>query len=329
MKEKETIAIIGAGLSGLSLAQMLGADADVTIFDKSRGIGGRMSTRYSGDYQFDHGAQFFTARSSAFRRFLEPFMQSGIVQDWTPHVMTLGDAKKPYKRDWFEPHYTAAPKMNMLCKALAADKQMVLNTEVQSLEQSKQGWMIKTKDSEYGAFDWVVSTAPAPQAANLMPAAFAHHDAIAQAKMVGCYSLMLGFDQAIETSWQASVVKNSPIGWICVDSSKPERGAAYSLLVQSTNDWAELHLEDDQGEVQRILIAELERLLGQTLPEPDYTSLHRWRYANTQSAPEPDFLVDEDLNIGVCGDWFKDGHVESAFLSALALYEHLTRKLEA
>lgn len=38
------IAIIGAGLSGITLAKKLSQKTDVHVFEKGRGIGGRMST---------------------------------------------------------------------------------------------------------------------------------------------------------------------------------------------------------------------------------------------------------------------------------------------
>ena len=53
---KKNIAIIGAELSGLSLASFLKDHAAISIFEKARGVGGRMSTRYTDDFQFDHGA---------------------------------------------------------------------------------------------------------------------------------------------------------------------------------------------------------------------------------------------------------------------------------
>ena len=56
------IAIIGAGISGLTLAHQLKAHADIVVFEKARGVGGRMSTRYGDQFEFDHAAQFFTAR---------------------------------------------------------------------------------------------------------------------------------------------------------------------------------------------------------------------------------------------------------------------------
>jgi predicted NAD/FAD-dependent oxidoreductase len=67
------IAIIGAGIAGLTLATLLNQnqpDIDVVHFEKSRGVGGRMATRYTATHSFDHGAQFFTLRTNSFRDFL-------------------------------------------------------------------------------------------------------------------------------------------------------------------------------------------------------------------------------------------------------------------
>ena len=70
------VAIIGAGLAGLTLARRLRGFASVTVLEKSRGLGGRMATRRSDNFEFDHGAQFFTARSTAFRDFIKAELAS-------------------------------------------------------------------------------------------------------------------------------------------------------------------------------------------------------------------------------------------------------------
>jgi|GEM_PF-3948416 len=57
---KKNIAIIGAGLSGLSVASFLKDHAAITIFEKAWGFGGRMSTRYTDDFQFDASSSEFT-----------------------------------------------------------------------------------------------------------------------------------------------------------------------------------------------------------------------------------------------------------------------------
>jgi predicted NAD/FAD-dependent oxidoreductase len=50
------IAIIGAGLCGLSVAHFLKDGAKITLFEKELGVSGRMSTRRTWIYFFDHGA---------------------------------------------------------------------------------------------------------------------------------------------------------------------------------------------------------------------------------------------------------------------------------
>lgn len=63
------IAIVGAGTAGLAAAQRLRKpDLVITLFDKSRGLGGRMATRRIEDLQFDHGAQYFTAKGPRFNQ---------------------------------------------------------------------------------------------------------------------------------------------------------------------------------------------------------------------------------------------------------------------
>ena len=67
---KNRIAVIGAGISGIYVAKELSKFAQVTVFEKSRGFGGRMSTRTRDDFEFDHGAQYFTVKSNEFNDFL-------------------------------------------------------------------------------------------------------------------------------------------------------------------------------------------------------------------------------------------------------------------
>ena len=105
------IGIIGAGLSGLLLANRLQDKAKVTVFEKSRGVSGRLATRRIGAYEFDHGAQFMTARSKKFKKFLQTLINEGEITEWQPRVLTLSAGENSYIRPWFEPHYVGTPAM--------------------------------------------------------------------------------------------------------------------------------------------------------------------------------------------------------------------------
>jgi renalase len=196
------------------------------------------------------------------------------------------------------------------------------------LIKNPDGWFLRdTEGVQHGRFDWVISTAPSPQTMNLLPKTFSGYSEIEGVEMEGCFCLMLGLSKAPEINWQASVVKSSCIGWIAIDSSKVGRGEACSVVVHSSNKWAERHIDDDQEEVEKQLFSALEQLLGGALKNVEFKKLHRWRYANTLTATEEDCLFDSELQLGVCGDWLIEGHVESAFLSALALSKKIIPRL--
>ena len=69
------IAIVGAGMTSLTLSSILRKKFNITIFEKSRGVGGRMSTRRAEPYFFNHGAQYFKINNEKFRVFKIFFMK--------------------------------------------------------------------------------------------------------------------------------------------------------------------------------------------------------------------------------------------------------------
>ena len=85
---KQTVAVIGAGMTGITCARALYvAGYDVTVFEKSRGLGGRMATRRVGKtLTIDHEAQFITARSDAFKSFMQRACKAGTAEIWQPTV---------------------------------------------------------------------------------------------------------------------------------------------------------------------------------------------------------------------------------------------------
>lgn len=316
MIQNSRVAIIGAGITGVHLARRLAHHADVQIFEKSRGIGGRMSTRRAGEYQFDHGAQYFTAHSDAFMHALAPFLDSGVVRAWTPRLAALGAKKTPPQ--WTSPRYVAAPGMNALCKAMADGLTVHVQTRVAHIEKTAANTWRLTEEAgtDLGEFDWVVSTAPAEQSVKLMPHDFSEHSALRAAKMLGCYSLMIGGLDLTDLHWDAAISEDSPIAWIACNHSKPGRTVASSLMCQSDNAWAEARLEADGETVQQILMEAVVTLTGLSLQGADYVSLHKWRFAKVNTPSGLPFLLDTDRRLAAAGDWCGAGRVEAGFESA-------------
>ncbi len=325
-----SIAVIGSGLAGLVVARKLSRRHDVSVFEKSRGVGGRMATRYASNFEFDHGAQFFTARTRDFRRFLEPFVESGTVAVWQPAFAEIRGSAITSTRQWDDstPHYVGSPRMNTLPKTLARDLNVKTGVTISSVRSSRSQWILRDADEfEVGSFDWVILTAPAAQTAGLAKA----HPGLAEiacgAEMQACYALMLGFDAPRQLPWQAALVREADISWISVNSSKPGRATNFTLVAHSTNSWAQAHIEDDIDAVRSHLVSEVSRATGFDCRDATGCDIHRWRYANIDRQRGPSCFVDADKRIAACGDWFVRGRVEAAFSSAQALLREMRGEL--
>ena len=318
------IAIIGAGMAGLTAAVRLQQYGQVTVFEKSRGVGGRMASRRTDNFRFDHGAQYFTARSESFRNFLAPFIELGIVRPWTPRVMTLSREDKPYRRDWFEPHYVAVPGMTALAKAMAENLEVRVDHEVQALKQTPQGWQITFRDAgTAGPFDWVIATAPAPQILTWFPADFSGSEALREIRYTPTCSLMLGYSSPLPLRWDAARVKDSPIDWIVQGNSRPGHVGPATLVIHSTGKWALQHEAELPGTVSVLLEMALDALPALNLPVPASKTLHRWRYAELVNASQEPCYLDTGMQLGACGDWAIGARVEAAYESACMLAAQL------
>ena len=324
--KNKKVAIIGAGISGLILADKLSKISDVRVFDKSRGIGGRMATRRVDNYHFDHGAQFFTAQCEIFQNFCQKAENDNIIERWMPKYAEISGDNVIFK-DRFtsgKPYFVAKPQMNSLCKYLAKDINIELNKKIEFVDYMNNKWLLKTENEEFGDFDYLILAIPSHQAAELAPKSFKYFDLISKAKMLGCFSLMIGLEKELKLDFDAALVKDSIINWISLNNSKPGRPNATSLLVNSSNDWAESCIEDDLDSLKQQMLDQLSKIIDLDSDNINYSTLHRWRYANCVPRNGEKSLFDPDLKLGVCGDWLTSGKVENAFLSGIDLFQKIS-----
>lgn len=321
------IAIIGAGIAGVTLAELLRDRAEIIIFEKSRGVSGRMSTRRAEPYFFDHGAQYFTARTPAFQAFLQPMLASGVIARWDASYVRFDRTKITELRDWAqeEPRYVGVPGMNAVARHLAQDKTIHLNTRIMSIKREKAWHLLDEAGNYYDGFDWVISTIPAPQAYELLPKQAVFHRKLGAVEMSACFSVMLGFAQPLALKFDAAHVDNADISWIAVNSLKPGRDTPFTLMVHSSEDYAQTHIRGDREHALEHLCNEASQIIGQDVTHADYKTIHGWLYANnTDHRDTSPLMVDPDMRLAACGDWCQGGRVEGAFTSAYLLQEHIT-----
>ena len=304
------IAIVGAGMAGLSCATRLAAlGHEVALFDKGRGPGGRMATRrVEADgtmLRFDHGAQYFTARDPRFVEQVARWEREGVVARW--------DAAG-------EDAWVGTPAMNAPIKAMAGRHDVQFGTRIEQLLRDGDGWQLDGEGAPDRRFDAVVVALPAEQAGPLLQQhASAMGDLADTTRSAPCWTIMAAFEQRLPSE-QDSIRHHGAIGWAARNNAKPGRGSAECWVVQASPDWSREHLEDEATAVETALLDQLADAIGGPLPPRLAISAHRWRFARSDSAGE-EALWDAQQRIGVCGDWLLGPRVEAAYLSGLILAE--------
>ena len=335
------IAIVGAGLSGLTAAKRLcEGDLTVEIFDKGKGVGGRMSVRRSEDgLSFDHGAQYFTARSEAFQRQVTAWEEAGAVAQWdarfklisvneNDEVVSSIDAT-PAER------FVGSPAMNQPLKALANELQPIhVSTQVTSIKLHEGLWRLTNQEgNSLGDFDNVIVSAPAPQSAELLSVSPALSNAAKSIEVAPSWACMIGLEEEIvnEIGWDAAWIRgleHPPIlSWAARNNSKPNRDVADGIstwVLHGSPEWSRQHLAESSEVVAEKMFSAFQRLIGQSLGKPSHLVAHRWRYA-LPTAMEDHFLHDPERGLYACGDWCGGPRVEGAFLSGNACAEHLLK----
>ncbi|XLZ71261.1 FAD-dependent oxidoreductase [Massilia sp. SR12] len=312
-----SIAIIGAGIAGLSCASALSAAGhSVVVFDKARGPGGRLCTCRGDDWQADHGAQYFTARDALFQREVARWVDSGAVAAWQVTPAVLGSERKPLPEAPLR--YVGVPGMSALGKALATGLDVRTGHTIQEPIRGADGWHLSSVEHGAlgGAFSQVIVAAPAPQAAVLLAQAAPALSTLAAAQsMEPCWTVVAQSAEPAQFGFGAAFVNAGPLRWMARNNSKPGRSGQDCWVLQANAQWSAEHIEHDAADVAAALLSAFRKLGG---PAAVAVRTHRWRYANCETE-QIGSAWDAELGIGLCGDWLQGGRVEGAWLSGRAL----------
>lgn len=323
------VAVVGAGISGLACAAALAqAGVDVHVYEKSRGVAGRMSTRRSEFGQCDHGAQYFTARDPAFRAQVQQWTAAGAAALWTPVMRVYEGAGAA---DW-QAHessverYVGTPGMTAPCAQLARGLNVHTGFHVRALQHSAGRWHLEeAQGAAATGFDAVLLAIPAPQAQALLqdvaPALAARAGSV---RMRPSWALMLHYGTRLPLAFDAAFVNSGPLRWVARDSSKPGRApagsAAETWLLHGTAQWSAQCLDAAHASVASALLDAFATLTGQDVRAGlQGQALHRWLYADSEHTLGEPFLWNAESGVGLCGDWLQDDKIEGAWHSGRAL----------
>lgn len=323
------IAIVGSGLSGLTAAiQLRGLGYDVTVFEKSRGPGGRLAAKRVSDGSADMGAQYFTSRNPDFLPFLRKFAGSDSFGPWEGRFgfQTKADTWESFPQ---ETRYVGIPRMTAITRALSGHAHVVTETRVARLARKDQSWsLFSTSGSNLGDFDAVIITAPPAQARELLADSglddLASHLDDPVSRVLPCWAVAAHFSVSPWIHHEGMRCRHPALFWVANNSSKPGReDAGQWWVLHASPAWTEEHVDTPADAVAEKLLAAFQETTGFDSGPDDFVT-HRWLYARSEGGDQPGHLWFPENRIGLVGDWLSGGRVEGAFESACGLVAELT-----
>jgi photolyase PhrII len=315
------VAVVGAGLAGAAAARALADQGHVvTVYEKSRGAGGRMATRRSPEGQWDFGAQYLHARDPRFRRQAQDWRARGLLAPWAGRIANLRPGGySPGTQD--DLRLVGVPGMNALARDLLAGIELRTLAKVGGLVRDAANWRLLDDDGALlGGADTVLVAVPPAQAGPLVACSDALHRRAQAASMQPCWTVRVHLAAPLGLPFDAAHVGDSPLAWIACDDSRPGRSAqGLHWVLHATAAWSQAQLELEPDAACAQLLDAWRAVLGKHAPIIAGAEAHRWRYALAEGGAGPEYGWDNALQLGLAGDWLRGARIEDAWLSGTAL----------
>ena len=308
MNETSTeIGIVGAGVCGLWTARSLRAQNRSTcVFDKARGVGGRLATRRTDHARFDHGAQFYILKPET----------AAAHAAW-------GEAAELWLEDGPAPKYRARAGMTALTKILARDVDVRLGRRVTEIEGDGDRWITRFEDDARFAQNVLVLTCPVPQSLELLTRSRIAFDP-KLAELTHAKALVALIEDVRARDGSPLVIDPGfDIGTIANQFAKG-LSPTPAWTVTMTPEFSHAHFDAPADQVLSLIDQRL-RALDPTI-EYARPQLKAWRYAQPENWRD-DGCVEVAPNLFLAGDAFGGPSINGALRSADRLIERLTQKV--
>ena len=318
--------VIGSGISGATIANLLSKKNSVDLFDKARGPGGRSSfKRLDKNKGFDHGTQYISPKSLAFKKFTESLIKKKILKIWRGNHLYFNKFKKENKN-----HLKIIGRKgnNDISKYLLKNIKCYFQTELKKIDYRQKKWVLTFSDGNKKIYEKLILTCPFAQLSklskNFIKAPFINQ----RIKMDANITVMFMIKKT-NKNVSSYLFDDKILGWAAKENSKKRFKSHQDLwTLQSTHTWANKKINKNRENKDlnsKTLIDHFFKLTGIKKTKVLFSLNHGWMYSSNSNPLKIKSYWNSSLNLGVCADWFVGPRLEAGWISANDLYKKITK----
>ena len=316
--------VIGSGISGATIANLLNKRHTVDLYDKARGLGGRSSfKRLDNQRGFDHGTQYFSPKTTEFKRFTKKLIEKKILKIWGGNHKFLSDKKKENKK-----HVKVIGRKgnNDISKYLLKNVKCYFQSELKKINFQNRKWNLTFNNGEIRNYEYLILTCPFPQLKKLSKKYIKNSFIREKIKMDANITILIEIKKT-NLGYSSFLFNDRILGWAGYENSKKRFKSKSDLwTLQSTFNWANKKINQNKVLKKtnaKILIDKFFKLTGIKRTKILFSLNHGWKYSSNSKPLKLKSYWNSRLNLGVCADWFNGPRLESGWISANDLYKKI------
>ena len=316
--------VIGSGISGATIANLLNKKHNVDLYDKARGLGGRSSFKRLDKIRgFDHGTQYFSPKTPEFKKFTKKLIEKKILKIWEGNHKFLSDKKKENKK-----HVKVIGRKgnNDISKYLLKNVRCYFQSELKKINFKNRKWNLIFNDGEIKNYENLILTCPFPQLKKLSKKYIKNSFIKEKIKMDANITILIEIKKT-KLGYSSFLFNDRILGWAGYENSKKRFKSKTDLwTLQSTFNWANKKINQNKVLKKtnaKILIDKFFKLTGIKRTKVLFSLNHGWKYSSNSKPLKLKSYWNSRLNLGVCADWFNGPRLESGWISANDLYKKI------
>ena len=274
---------------------------------------------------FDHGTQYISPKTPAFKKFINELIKKKILKKWGGKHLFLNKFKKEKKN---HTKIIGCKGNNDISKYLLKSINCYFKNELKKIDYKQKKWILTFADGKKKIYEKLILTCPFPQLLKLSKKYIKNPFINKKIKMDANITAMIVIKKT-NNNISSYFFNDKILGWAAKENSKKRFKSSLDLwTLQSTYNWANKRINKNRENKElnsKVLIDKFFKLTEIKKTKILFTLNHGWKYSSNSSPLKIKSYWNSSLNLGVCADWFVGPRLEAGWISANDLYRKIKK----